>query len=123
VWAVEAIKSGTVKVNYPHLEIETLEGVMKADINDFIIQGVNGEIYPCKPDIFRKTYDDVNVNSSGMNLKVDLLSLENVLEAAKIANNAIYFNDNSDYRSALFDICKTLCADLKDSYIGKNYIE
>ncbi len=40
-------------------EIKTLEGVMKADKGDFIILGVNGEVYPCKPDIFDKTYETV----------------------------------------------------------------
>jgi hypothetical protein len=39
--------------------IPTLEGVMKARAGDFIIKGVNGEFYPCKPDIFEKTYDKV----------------------------------------------------------------
>jgi hypothetical protein len=39
--------------------IETLEGVMKADVGDWIITGVNGEKYPCKPDIFAKTYEPV----------------------------------------------------------------
>ena len=39
------------------LEIPTLEGVMKANLDDWIIRGVNGEIYPCKPDIFAKTYE------------------------------------------------------------------
>ena len=39
--------------------IRTLEGDMKADIGDFIIRGVNGEFYPCKPDIFEKTYETV----------------------------------------------------------------
>lgn len=39
--------------------IETLEGVMKANIGDWIITGVNGEKYPCKPDIFAKTYEPV----------------------------------------------------------------
>ena len=37
--------------------IETLEGNMQANIGDMIIKGVNGEFYPCKPDIFAKTYD------------------------------------------------------------------
>ena len=37
--------------------IDTLEGKMKADVGDWIITGVNGEQYPCKPDIFNKTYD------------------------------------------------------------------
>lgn len=39
--------------------IETLEGRMKVGKNDFIIKGVNGEFYPCKPDIFQKTYEVV----------------------------------------------------------------
>lgn len=39
--------------------IETLEGTMKANIGDYIITGVNGEQYPCKPDIFEKTYEPV----------------------------------------------------------------
>lgn len=37
--------------------IETLEGVMQARQGDYIIRGVNGEYYPCKPDIFEKTYE------------------------------------------------------------------
>ena len=41
------------------MQIETLEGVMQGDIGDMLITGVNGEQYPCKPDIFRKTYDEV----------------------------------------------------------------
>ncbi|OGW44480.1 MAG: hypothetical protein A2Y66_01700 [Nitrospirae bacterium RBG_13_41_22] len=38
----------------------TLEGVHRIDWDDFIIQGVKGEIYPCKPDIFAMTYEEVN---------------------------------------------------------------
>jgi len=41
------------------LSIPTLEGTMTAQLNDWIIKGVNGEVYPCKPDIFEKTYDKV----------------------------------------------------------------
>ena len=37
--------------------IKTLEGKMKVSNGDYIIKGVNGEFYPCKPDIFEKTYD------------------------------------------------------------------
>ena len=40
-------------------EIKTLEGVMVAKAGDYIIKGVEGEIYPCKPDIFEKTYEVV----------------------------------------------------------------
>lgn len=39
--------------------IKTLEGDMIARTNDYIIKGVNGEIYPCKPEIFEKTYEKV----------------------------------------------------------------
>lgn len=41
------------------LLIKTLEGDMKVDVGDFIIKGVSGEFYPCKPDIFEKTYEPV----------------------------------------------------------------
>lgn len=44
----------------PYIEIKTLEGVMRGEAGDFIIRGVNGEIYPCKPDIFNKTYVEVH---------------------------------------------------------------
>ena len=37
--------------------IPTLEGTMTASIGDYIIEGLNGEYYPCKPDIFKKSYD------------------------------------------------------------------
>lgn len=42
------------------LAIGTLEGVMTASKNDWIIKGVHGEYYPCKPDIFKKTYERVD---------------------------------------------------------------
>lgn len=41
------------------LDIPTLEGTMTAQIGDWIIRGVRGELYPCKPDIFEATYDKV----------------------------------------------------------------
>jgi len=41
------------------LIIKTLEGDMKAEVGDYIIRGVKGELYPCKPDIFDLTYEKV----------------------------------------------------------------
>lgn len=41
------------------IEIGTLEGTMRADVGDWIIRGVQGEHYPCKPDIFEATYEPV----------------------------------------------------------------
>lgn len=60
----EFMGGDTIRVNYedkdnPYLTIETLEGTMKASVGDYIIKGVNGEFYPCKPDIFEKTYERV----------------------------------------------------------------
>jgi hypothetical protein len=40
------------------LKIFTLGGKMNADVGDFIIKGIKGEFYPCKPDIFEQTYED-----------------------------------------------------------------
>ena len=42
-----------------NLFIRTLEGLMTASKDDYIIKGVEGEFYPCKPDIFKKTYEVV----------------------------------------------------------------
>ncbi len=39
--------------------IKTLEGTMKADKGDYVITGVKGERYPCKPDVFKQTYEEV----------------------------------------------------------------
>lgn len=43
-----------------HLIVHTLEGDMRADPGDWIIRGVKGEFYPCKPDIFDATYEPVD---------------------------------------------------------------
>jgi hypothetical protein len=41
------------------LEIKTLEGIMHAEVGDWIIRGIKGELYPCRDDIFRATYEKV----------------------------------------------------------------
>jgi hypothetical protein len=54
----ETISSArSIRVDAGDLLIHTLEGVMRADKDDWVIKGVNGELYPCKPDIFDKTYE------------------------------------------------------------------
>ncbi len=45
--------------------IDTLEGVMTASPGDYIIKGVEGEFYPCKPDIFKATYEEVEQYPEG----------------------------------------------------------
>jgi hypothetical protein len=43
----------------PWLNVPTLHGEVRADLGDWIIKGVKGDFYPCKPDVFKKTYDPV----------------------------------------------------------------
>lgn len=58
-WAVHANITGTLYFEDGELFIETLEGNHHASVGDYIIKGVKGELYPCKPDIFEKTYERV----------------------------------------------------------------
>lgn len=44
---------------YEGIDIKTLEGTMRASLGDWVIKGVQGEFYPCKPDIFDATYEAV----------------------------------------------------------------
>lgn len=62
VWELESEAAYLAGVAPPisSLTIPTLEGNMKAMPGDFIIKGVNGEFYPCKPDIFHKSYELVD---------------------------------------------------------------
>lgn len=49
----------TLKKMLVDIAIETPEGTMRVDYGDYIIKGVQGELYPCKPDIFLATYEEV----------------------------------------------------------------
>lgn len=55
----KVIKSGGLPGPRQRFYIETLEGEMLVSPGDWIIEGVAGEFYPCKPDIFEKTYERV----------------------------------------------------------------
>lgn len=55
IWAREY--QTTILGGFGRLEIPTKEGVMTASTGDWVIRGVAGEFYPCKPDIFKKTYE------------------------------------------------------------------
>ena len=49
----------TLKEMLVDIAIDTLEGTMRVDYGDYIIKGIQGELYPCKPDIFLATYEEV----------------------------------------------------------------
>lgn len=57
--AYDALKGNPINVIDFSLPIHTLEGTMIAEVGDYIIRGVQGEFYPCKPGIFKSTYDFV----------------------------------------------------------------
>lgn len=66
-WWAKAVQENVVTLHgmgkfsrdVPCVDIPTLEGVMRGCGGDWIIQGVKGELYPCKPDIFEATYERV----------------------------------------------------------------
>ncbi|MBO0125213.1 hypothetical protein [Agrobacterium sp. OT33] len=61
-WLIDAANDGTVwwaGGHHGYFTIKTLEGEMRADYGDWIIKGIKGELYPCKPDIFAATYEAV----------------------------------------------------------------
>jgi hypothetical protein len=66
-WAINAFDDkimfyDSLDSNSPPCElfIKTLEGTHHVSVGDYVIQGVNLELYPCKPDIFEKTYEKVD---------------------------------------------------------------
>lgn len=59
IFTAEADSCVAYSDNDPRVIIETLEGTMTATAGDWIIKGVKGEFYPCKPDIFEATYERV----------------------------------------------------------------
>lgn len=58
-WMLSAVAENKIVGRGNDLVIKTLEGDMRANPGDWIIKGVKGEFYPCKPDIFEATYEAV----------------------------------------------------------------
>jgi hypothetical protein len=68
-WVRKGLEDDTIAIGRyaegePFLSIRTLEGTMVGRKPDWLIQGVNGELYPCNNDIFEKTYDAVEASKS-----------------------------------------------------------
>lgn len=57
---IEKINNDDIPIIY----ISTLEGDMEANVNDYIIKGIKGEFYPCKPDIFELSYENVETQDN-----------------------------------------------------------
>lgn len=58
-WFCDKVTTNEIVTFETHCEISTLEGIMRGEAGDYIIKGIQGEIYPCKPDIFEATYEAV----------------------------------------------------------------
>lgn len=76
---------GTVEPLNPRLTIRTLEGIHEARVGDYIIKGIKGEFYPCKPDIFEITYRLAGEQAPAgcLSEKMGLYSKYRVTEAGK----------------------------------------
>ena len=59
-WNKDTKELGSLSRAQGSLIIHTLEGPMNVSVDDWIIQGIQGELYPCKPDIFADTYESVD---------------------------------------------------------------
>ena len=58
-WATRFRLDDPVKRSVTGIYVDTLEGAMAVSVGDWVIRGVAGEFYPCKPDIFEQTYEPV----------------------------------------------------------------
>lgn len=99
-------------------EIRTLEGVMRAEIGDWIIKGVKGEFYPCKPDIFTATYEPVEESDEltdlgfptdeAVELRGDelaaVLDVRPEAPGAKRCATCVWWGDGDDRRVDVHDI-------------------
>ena len=109
--------------------IGTLEGEMRASPGDWIITGVNGETYPCKPDIFEKTYDPVDSAPEVFYTAADLAKAreEGRREGGEIINKLRWVQDYDEYRDEPSYLICACCGEEKtspekhsaDCYIGK----
>lgn len=67
--------SHAAKFENGEMQIPTLEGTMTASAGDYIIKGIKGEFYPCKPDIFEATYASVEEHSvRGKDVKAEIIT-------------------------------------------------
>lgn len=93
-----------------HMVIKTLEGDHICTEGDFIIKGVNGEFYPCKPDIFEKTYQSHAADVVEVirckdckyfipDAELDHNEYPNIIEADGLCDSSLKFTDAYDFCS------------------------
>ena len=77
------------------LRIPTLEGMMVANTGDYIIKGVKGEYYPCKPDVFEMTYESVDTSTQQENIYTEEDMMEYSVWVEIESNSALGRNRTS----------------------------
>lgn len=108
-----------------HLEIRTLEGAMRAEPFDWIIRGVKGEFYPCKPDIFAVTYESVDLSASPCAQEtppaevIDQIEGEWAMRAVEYARAQVgpHYGPNDDPTPYAKGIIQRLAATYRDGYL------
>ena len=117
-WAVEAQLNGTMYYdstddNSPPCElfIKTLEGNHHVSVGDYIIRGIKGELYPCKPDIFEKTYELVEASEKflysffwdcGRSGEVSGVFKAKPIEVENLIGRSVYFGEILGKHSEVF---------------------
>ncbi|HFL3240298.1 TPA: hypothetical protein ACG3KC_003332 [Clostridioides difficile] len=97
-------------------DLKTLEGTMRANKGDYIIQGVKGEIYPCKADIFEMTYEKVEYTATIENLTNYAENLEQrhrYIDKEKVKKNSLEFSvklklDTKDFDKNIENVTKEI---------------
>lgn len=109
-WMIDAFdrhEVDIVETDNPFLLIDTLEGVMKAKVGDYIIKGIVDELYPCKGDIFEETYEEV---STPIEMSVDpSVEVERYIlgwEGAAKAYNVWYVPDKNGDKIHIGDVVR-----------------
>ena len=67
-WNSQVVEPDEYDIKHGKIKIKTLEGDMVVDWDDYIIKGIEGELYPCKPDIFNKSYGTIQTNDKKVGL-------------------------------------------------------
>lgn len=107
-WFWNAVNEGIIVIycfgNHPkdaYCDIKTLEGTMRANAGDYIIRGIKGEIYPCKPDIFDKTYElaDKTEKISEQEPKIEVLN--KIID--EIRQNTYFINELTEKEGIDFE--------------------
>lgn len=98
-WFMDRVSNNTIVIHEDGTcHIKTLEGTMKSEYGDYIILGVNDEVYPCKPDIFEKTTKNLDDRRISHMKKCVILEMENSKDFENAMND--YLDDGYKVESS-----------------------